>query len=179
MSFLENTKDPRKVGERGGEIFESYPRINSMRRYPGFRADGKYNPAYANGKTRYEAENGTTDAKVISMDGASGDKYVGNLDTVGKHLELTVKVPSAGAYHVYVAFSNSGKTAGSSLYVNGGNKQDIRFEETGDGQTFIKKGVSVQLKAGENKLKLQKNSANTMNIDYIDVDDSPSDRPKG
>jgi uncharacterized sulfatase len=36
--------DPRVTGM--GDVFESYPRISSMRPFPGFKERGQYNPAY-------------------------------------------------------------------------------------------------------------------------------------
>ncbi len=41
---LINQGDPRILGS--GDIFDSYPRISSMRDYPGFRERGNYNPAF-------------------------------------------------------------------------------------------------------------------------------------
>lgn len=41
---LKEQKDPRILGY--GDIFESYPRISSMRMFPGFRQAGVYNPAF-------------------------------------------------------------------------------------------------------------------------------------
>jgi len=36
--------DPRLLGR--GDIFESYPRYNRMRNFPGFKKQGEYNPAF-------------------------------------------------------------------------------------------------------------------------------------
>jgi N-sulfoglucosamine sulfohydrolase len=41
---LKRQGDPRMLGN--GHIFDSYPRISSMRDYPGFKERGKYNPAF-------------------------------------------------------------------------------------------------------------------------------------
>lgn len=40
---LKNQGDPRMFGS---EIFDSYPRISSMRNFPGFKERGEYNPAF-------------------------------------------------------------------------------------------------------------------------------------
>lgn len=40
---LKKQGDPRVTGN--GDIFDSYPRISSMREFPGFKERGKYNPA--------------------------------------------------------------------------------------------------------------------------------------
>jgi uncharacterized sulfatase len=41
---LKKQQDPRVLGN--GDIFESYPRISSMRQFEGFKERGQYNPAY-------------------------------------------------------------------------------------------------------------------------------------
>ncbi len=43
-SELKKQADPRVLGT--GDIFDSYPRISSMRQFDGFKERGKYNPAY-------------------------------------------------------------------------------------------------------------------------------------
>jgi uncharacterized sulfatase len=42
--ILVKQKDPRVLGR--GDIFESYPRFGPMQSYPGFNAQGQYNPKY-------------------------------------------------------------------------------------------------------------------------------------
>ena len=45
MDILKTQKDPRVIG--GGDIFESYPRFMNMKEdLPGFKEQGKYNPAF-------------------------------------------------------------------------------------------------------------------------------------
>jgi len=41
---LTETQDPRVMGN--GDIWESYPRFNRMRDFPGFKKQGEYNPEY-------------------------------------------------------------------------------------------------------------------------------------
>jgi uncharacterized sulfatase len=41
---LKAQHDPRVMGT--GDIFDSYPRFASMRQFPGFKEQGKYNPAF-------------------------------------------------------------------------------------------------------------------------------------
>ena len=45
---LKKTRDPRVLGT--GDIFDSYPRFGAMRNLPGFREEGKYNPAFKQAK---------------------------------------------------------------------------------------------------------------------------------
>ena len=45
---LKKTGDPRVNGT--GDIFDSYPRFGAMRNLPGFKEEGKYNPAFMQGK---------------------------------------------------------------------------------------------------------------------------------
>jgi uncharacterized sulfatase len=42
--LLTEQEDPRMLGY--GDIFDSYPRFGSMRNLPGFKEEGKYNPAF-------------------------------------------------------------------------------------------------------------------------------------
>ena len=42
--LLTEQKDPRMLGY--GDVFESYPRYSHMRKFPGFKEQGKYNPKY-------------------------------------------------------------------------------------------------------------------------------------
>lgn len=44
LKELKKQGDPRIMGN--GDIFDSYPRFASMRDFPGFKEEGKYNPAF-------------------------------------------------------------------------------------------------------------------------------------
>lgn len=48
LTALKDQGDPRMLGN--GAIFESYPRFATMRKFPGFKERGKYNPKYQKGK---------------------------------------------------------------------------------------------------------------------------------
>ena len=43
-SELRKGGDPRILGY--GEVFDSYPRYSTTRKYPGFNTSGKYNPGF-------------------------------------------------------------------------------------------------------------------------------------
>ena len=47
LDELTKQGDPRVLGS--GDVFESYPRFASMRDFPRFKEQGKYNPEYLNG----------------------------------------------------------------------------------------------------------------------------------
>jgi uncharacterized sulfatase len=49
MRSLKEEKDPRVSGN--GDIFESYPRFDKMRFFPGFKKRGEYNPEYQRSTT--------------------------------------------------------------------------------------------------------------------------------
>jgi uncharacterized sulfatase len=48
LKELRKQGDPRILD--GGDVFDSYPRFGAMREFPGFREEGKYNPAFIKGK---------------------------------------------------------------------------------------------------------------------------------
>ena len=55
--------------------------------------------------TRYEAEEGETNAAVKSSQNASGGRYVGSIDTTDHYVAFTVTVPEAGEYDLAVAYA--------------------------------------------------------------------------
>jgi alpha-glucosidase (family GH31 glycosyl hydrolase) len=122
---------------------------------------------------RYEAENGTTNATIGSKPEASGGKYVGGMDTVGKYVTVTVNVASAGNYNTSIGYAN-GKTATAyrSLYLNGVDTMDLDFPVTGAWNTFVKRSpVVLSLISGNNTIKIQTDTgdAQTIDVDYIEI----------
>lgn len=135
--------------------------------------------------TIYEAENASTNGTISDLstnplNTPSGKKYV-QLSGAGKYVEWNVNVPTAGTYPVKVYLSSGGTDDKAirtiTLTVNGvSSALDYwrtqygwgRFEDTGE------MTLNLNLNAGNNKIKISKesnNSSNRFDVDCIKVVD--------
>ncbi|OMD12990.1 hypothetical protein BJP48_09315 [Paenibacillus odorifer] len=122
----------------------------------------------------YEAEDGALGQGVWIGDTiqASGGRFVGGIDStndMSRYVELTVNVPAAGPYNVYLSYANGGGDAKLILLVNGQNYGvDILTPHTGDWSMFGRGSAdfTVNLQQGSNKLKFANKEQYTQ-IDYI------------
>jgi hypothetical protein len=123
--------------------------------------------------TRYEAENGIHTGTVAYKSAASNGAYIGGLDPYGsgKYSQVTVNVPSAGAYTLDIGYCQGSSNATMSLYVNGSHNQDVTFTKTANWNTFSEKsGIIVNLNSGNNIIKLQTDPGDEIvDVDYFDV----------
>jgi alpha-glucosidase len=131
--------------------------------------------------TRYEAENASTNASISSKSQASGGKYVGAMDLVGKYVDFTVNLPYAGPYNIEIGYAcGSVGTAYRSLYINGVDTMNVDFSNGGGWESFVERAPIIQnLNAGNNTIKIQTDSgdAYTIDMDYIDVVDAGGATP--
>ncbi|WMT41791.1 CBM35 domain-containing protein [Paenibacillus sp. D2_2] len=134
-----------------------------------------------NGKSakHYEFENGQLNGAVAAdKNYASFGKAVAVMSSAGSFIEVTVDVPVAGNYTLDIAYANgSGTDGGQSVYVNGIYQFQALFPKTNAGwdqsaASWKKVNVgTVNLKAGTNKIKLQRDSIDIYpaDLDYLEV----------
>lgn len=119
--------------------------------------------------TKYEAESGSVGGGAINAayDSASGGIQWGNLDNVGAYGQITVNVPTAGVYELVQSYSNGmSDTRYKSLYVNGTKISQIAYPVTGSWSNYGKIKSSVSLNAGNNTIKIQRDSADNTATDF-------------
>jgi hypothetical protein len=132
----------------------------------------------------YEFENGQLNGPIAANKNyASFGKAVAVMNSVGSFAEVTIDVPVAGDYILDIAYANgSGADAAQSVYVNGIYKFQASFPKTNAGwdqsASSWKKlsGVgTVNLQAGTNKIKIQKDSNDiyTADLDFLEVNFKP------
>jgi YVTN family beta-propeller protein len=114
--------------------------------------------------TSLEAEAGTMGGggRVQNASNASGGKLVGNLNTQGAFSQVSVSGgTSGGAATVVIRYANGyGDTRTLSLYVNGTRVQQVGFAKTGSWNTLANTpAINVQLNAGNNTIRIQRDSA--------------------
>jgi acyl-coenzyme A thioesterase PaaI-like protein len=131
----------------------------------------------------YEAESGTlTDgARVQSTSNASGGQVVGALNTVGAALSLSsIDGGSGGQVNLRLRYANGYSTTRSlSLYVNGVKARQLSFAQTGSWNSFAETpSFTVELNAGSNTLKIQRDSSDepAADIDWVEVKPSGPQR---
>ncbi|MDX8036065.1 PQQ-dependent sugar dehydrogenase [Lentzea sp. BCCO 10_0856] len=125
---------------------------------------------------RYEAENATISQGVVESNhaGFSGAGFV-NVDNVaGSSVEFTVTAARAGQAKLVVRYANG--TADNrpvDVSVNGGLAVDERaFAGTGAWTTWVSAENTVNLNAGENKIRLTSTGATGgPNLDYLEVEE--------
>jgi len=124
---------------------------------------------------RFEAERATLlgGAPVDnSFSGYSGSGYVYMGGNVGRGVQWSVNVPSAGQYDVEIGYSSWGRKI-NSLYVNASRVGGVTFQESdGDPNTWETLVLTVELNAGDNTVAIMKASSNDwgyVNLDYLRV----------
>ncbi|MFI5527530.1 glycosyl hydrolase family 8 [Kitasatospora sp. NPDC051853] len=125
--------------------------------------------------TRYEAESAALSQGVVEANhlNYSGTGFVNGDNVVGSWVEFTVNAATAGTANLTVRYANgSAADRTADLAVNGTVVQAARsFPSTGNWDTWADSKVSVQLKAGANKVRLTSTTANGLaNLDYLDAD---------
>ncbi|HEU0032353.1 MAG TPA: TIM-barrel domain-containing protein [Kofleriaceae bacterium] len=122
---------------------------------------------------RREAEDGITDATVTAKPDASGGAYVGGLNAIGRHVDVSVDIASAGDYELVIGYANGrARRAIRGLYVDGTRVADLYFASTPDWDAFgTTDPVRVALHAGANTIRIQTDDGDpeTVDLDFIDV----------
>ncbi|TCB98403.1 cellulosome protein [Micromonospora zingiberis] len=117
-------------------------------------------------RASYEAESATVTAGTIQTFGTpanwnaaatSGSRHVGNLTQNTSAVTFDVEVPEAGDYKLSILYGNqTGQPSQQALTVNGGQAQFVTYQATLNFQWRTRKDVVVQLRAGENQIRLAK-----------------------
>lgn len=123
----------------------------------------------------YQAEDYTSsnDCTVKnSFGGYTGTGYI-DYGEQGAYIEWNnVNVSTAGTYTLTFRFSN-GSSQGNrtgDVYINGVDRADVTFEQTGSWDTWQTVTASVQLNAGNNTVRLTASSSNGgPNLDKLEV----------
>ncbi|TDB78072.1 glycosyl hydrolase 53 family protein [Micromonospora sp. KC723] len=124
---------------------------------------------------RYEAESSPAvcgGAVASNHSGYSGSGFCDTTNAVGAAVTFTVTAPAAGTANLAVRFAN-GSTASrpADVSVNGAVVQSaLGFEATGAWTSWATKGLSVQLAAGTNTVRLAATTSGGLaNVDYLEV----------
>ncbi|HEU5417015.1 MAG TPA: NEW3 domain-containing protein [Streptosporangiaceae bacterium] len=128
------------------------------------------------GATSYEAEAPANTlaggAVVQNCTTCSGGSKVGYVGEGGTLTFTGVTAPSAGTYHVTIAYCDgSGRPA--QVSVNGGTPQDLQFTSTGSFSTVGTMTVALPLAAGTNTIEFGDPGAYAPDFDRLIVADSP------
>jgi chitodextrinase len=130
--------------------------------------------------TLYEAENATRGGNAsvaTSYSGYSGSGYVTGFGTNGTNVSFAVSVSAAGSYNVRVRYNNAaGPSYPASVYVNGSRITTVTLSSNSSRPTWQNATVALNLNAGSNTIRLQKdfdNNGGAYGIDYIVVSSAP------
>jgi hypothetical protein len=130
-----------------------------------------YGQLYGTSLNRREAEdsgNTLTDATVITTANASGNMKVGHLDNADSSVELSVPVPAAGKYRMYVrAADGTGAPCTHTVTVNGQAARELTYAAYGWDQWVIV-ATDVSLDAGRNTIRFT-HSTCYAELDSIDL----------
>lgn len=136
---------------------------------------GHINIDYIQLAPKIEAEDGVLTSVVADNNhsGFSGFGFVAEMLHVGDAVELTVNVPSSGQYllDMRYAMGPDGPSGDRtmSIYINGVDSAQGTFTTTGDWSVWANLQLPVTLNAGQNLIRIQRDSDDTgwINLDYI------------
>lgn len=123
--------------------------------------------------TRYEAENGETNATVKNSADASGGKYVGSIDKTSHYISFSVSVPQAGEYDMALAYA-IGTGYGSAQFVVHNDKgvyAKVAMKNKNGWGKFTADAVvytKISLPEGESAVTVYKYSGYA-ELDYIEI----------
>ena len=117
----------------------------------------------------YEAEDGEIGNGVViqAHPNASGGYQIAVMDNIGSFGEVTVNVPKAGTYELVQHYAN-GMTdeRHKSLYINGIKQAQISYSVTGGWDFYGDVKTSVNLKAGANRIRIQRDEEDDIATDF-------------
>ncbi len=125
------------------------------------------------GPARFEAEDADIVQGVVESNhaGFSGTGFVNYDNVAGSYVEWTVNAATAGPINVTIRYAN-GTTTNRPMSINGAAAVD--FPGTGAWTTWASKSVTLNLAAGENKIRATATTANGgPNTDYIELSAAP------
>ena len=126
-------------------------------------------PVVRGSRVRYEAERGSLNHCDVRTGaaGASDGAVAAHIDFADSWVEVSVFVPTTGAYAAYVGYAAGLGDAQHTLTVNGSAQQVANYPNRGwDNWTQV--AVDVNLTAGWNTLRLQNRTA-WAELDYLEI----------
>ena len=119
----------------------------------------------------YEAESATVNhANIVTGSGASGGRYVGQIDYADSYVQFAVQAPSAGDFAMEIRYANgTGAASTHALSVNGGAAQTVSYPATAGWGQFGSLTRQVHLNAGANTIRLTKGTTGYAELDYIQL----------
>jgi hypothetical protein len=128
-----------------------------------------------NNSIKVEAEESSLLGKnpqIRSNKNTSGEFYIGKIDEIGDGIEFILNVETAGEYTIESFYLTDMPLASHDLFINGKYINTFQYKiKTGWGSstnyTFVPAGFIVQLKEGENIVRVEKGSTN---ISYAELD---------
>jgi len=123
------------------------------------------------GTGMYEAESATVNhANIVTGSGASGGRYVGQIDYTDSYVQFAVQAPSTGDYAMEIRYANgTGAASTHALSVNGGTAQTVSYPATAGWGQFGSLTRQVHLNAGTNTIRLTKGATGYAELDYIQL----------
>jgi lysophospholipase L1-like esterase/uncharacterized protein YjdB len=103
--------------------------------------------------------------------GYSGSGFVAQFNAVGQYAQFSITDAAAGSQNIIIRYANANTQARAlSLYVNGTKVGQISFPTTPNWATWADKICLVNLKEGNNTIKIQVDNGDTgqFNIDFIE-----------
>lgn len=128
-----------------------------------------YLTPYGQATNVYEAEDAAVShANIAGGTGASGGKYVAQIDYSDSYVDFYVKVPTTKTYTMTIRYANgTGANATHNLAYNGGAWSTVTYPATAGWGQFGTVNVSVNLSAGDNIIRLAKGGTGYAELDNI------------
>lgn len=119
--------------------------------------------------TKNEAEYGAVShANIATSSSASGGKFVAGIDHSDSYVDFYVKVPTTKSYVMTIRYANgTGANSTQNLCYNGGACSAVTYPATAGWGKFGTVNVNVNLKAGDNIIRLAKGSTGYAELDSI------------
>lgn len=117
--------------------------------------------------------------KATANDGYTGNGYVEQLTSDGRGVEFTYNASEAGNYDIVIRYANgSGAQKTGTVTVNNTDSRQINLSDQKYWNSWMKTSVTMNLKAGENKIRVWKSAGTNgnFNVDSIEIYRSYSKR---
>lgn len=130
-----------------------------------------YLTPYGQATNVYEAEDAAVNrANVSSGSGASGGRYVAQIDYSDSYVDFYVKAATTKTYTMTIRYANgTGSNSTHQLAYNGGAWSTVTYPPTAGWGQFGTVNVNVNLTAGDNIIRLAKGSTGYAELDSITI----------
>jgi alpha-glucosidase (family GH31 glycosyl hydrolase) len=122
-------------------------------------------------KVEYEAEFATLSNVTTNTNhtGYTGTGFVDGFESLNDYVQFDVSAKSAGSRTVKVRYCSAGGNASRAIYLNGTKIQDLSLPATANWDTWATASVTLNLNAGNNTIKVQYDSTNTLGINLDNI----------